>query len=110
MACRRQFAVDGRRPTHIDHSHGGKVIQHGAWCQARSERPQPLTQRGVQPEGQEGNEAMRLDPDFALVIVRASSSTNLPGVMAGGFCISRYTLRWFPRAADLGLEDLPRTV
>ena len=65
---------------HVDHPHRGEVIHYSPGRQARGERPQPLTQRCVQAEGQEGNKDMCLDPGFALVEHRPDRQIAFEGL------------------------------
>jgi hypothetical protein len=52
---------------HVDHLHGGKLLQHTARRQPRRQRMQAPRQGDVQAVGQEGDEDVRLDACLKLV-------------------------------------------
>src|SRR5580704_15665197 len=63
-----QGTAVGGREVHVEHLDGGQLVEHGAWRKAGSQWLEPRAQRDVQAIGQEGDEDMRLDALFELVI------------------------------------------
>src|SRR5580693_3079575 len=67
VAAEQQFTAVGGRQVHVDHLHGGKLLQHAARRQPRRQRVQAPRQRDMQAIGQEGNENVGLNARLALV-------------------------------------------
>ena len=67
VAGEQQLAAVGGRHVHVDHLHGGELLQHAARRQPRRQGVQAPRQRDVQAIGQEGDEDVRLDARLALM-------------------------------------------
>ena len=67
ITSEQQLAAVGGRQVHVDHLHGGKLLQHAARRQPRRQRIQAPRQRDVQAIGQEGDEDVGLDACLELV-------------------------------------------
>ncbi len=68
-------AVDGWE-VDVEHVEGGKLVEHRAWGEAGSQRPEPGAQRDVQTIGEEGHEDVRFD---ALLPLRPSELAATKG-------------------------------
>ncbi len=66
VAAQDQGAAVGGREVHVEHLHGGELVEHRARREAGRQRPEPGAQRDVQAIGQEGDEDVRLDALFQL--------------------------------------------
>jgi hypothetical protein len=73
------------RHLHVDHLHGGELVEHAARCQTGGERSQPLSQRDLKAIGQEGDKTVRLDapllpvedrPDAELILERLTRNDS----------------------------------
>jgi len=62
---------------HVDHLHGGKLLQHAARREPRRQRVQAPRQRDVQAIGQKGNEDVSLDAGLELVKDRPDRESPL---------------------------------
>ena len=60
----------GGRDFDVDHLHGGELLKHAARGQPGRLRSQLLGERDVQAVGQEGDEDVRFNPRFLLVVDR----------------------------------------
>jgi hypothetical protein len=69
-------AIAGR-DTHVDHLHGGELLQHAARAQSRDEILGAVTERHVQAVGKEGDHDVRLDAVLALMVDRADRQIAL---------------------------------
>ena len=55
---------------HVQHLHGGKLIEHRARGQPSGHRPQPPLERNVEAVGHKGDKDMRFDAVLKLVVNR----------------------------------------
>ena len=55
---------------HIDHLHGGELLQHGSRCKPRRQRAQALLQGHLQAVGEEGDKDVGVDTFIELVVDR----------------------------------------
>ena len=67
VAGEQQLAAVGGRHVHVDHLHGGELLQHAARREPRRQRMQAPRKCDVQAIGQEGDEDVRLDARLKLV-------------------------------------------
>ena len=67
VAGEDQLAAVGGRDVHIDHLHGGELLDHAARRQPRRQGVQSSIQRDVQAIGEEGDEDMCLDASLELM-------------------------------------------
>src|SRR4051812_241244 len=67
VAGEDQFASIGGRKMYVQHLNGGKLLEHGARCQARSQYSQTSSQVYVQAISQERHKEVRLDAILSLV-------------------------------------------
>ena len=70
MARQRNGSTVGGRDLDVDHLYGGELLEHAAWRQSGRMRSQLLGKREVQAVGQKGNEDVRFNPRFFLVVDR----------------------------------------
>ena len=63
-------SVDGW-DVHVNHLHGGKLIEHGTRRKPRRQRPQSIAESDVQAIGEKGDENVRLNARLELVMDRA---------------------------------------
>ena len=71
VAAEDQGAAIGGRKMHVEHLHGGELVEHGPWSEAGCQRLELGVQRDVKAVGQEGDEDVRLDAVLKLVVDRA---------------------------------------
>ena len=71
VAAEDQGAAIGSGKMDVEHLDGGELVEHGPGREARRQRLEASAQRDVQSIGQEGDEDMRLDAVFVLVVDRA---------------------------------------
>jgi hypothetical protein len=55
----------------IEHLDGGEFVEHGARSEAGGQGLEPCAERDVKAIGQEGDEDVRFDAAFELVVDRA---------------------------------------
>ena len=67
VAGEYQLAAVGGRQVHVDHLHGGELIEHAARRQPGRQRMQAPRKSDVQAIGQEGDEDVRLNACLNLV-------------------------------------------
>ena len=67
MAGEHQLAAVAGRQVHVNHLHGGELLQHAARRQPRRQSMQAPRKSDVQAIGQEGYEDVRLDAGLELV-------------------------------------------
>src|ERR1700688_1113445 len=68
VAAEDQGAAVGGREMHVEHLHGGELVEHRPGREAGSQRLEPCAQRDVQAIGQEGDEDVRLDALLELMV------------------------------------------
>ena len=71
VAAQDQCAAVGGRKVDIEHLDGGELVEHGPGREAGRERLEAGPQGDMQTIGDEGDEDVRFDALFALVIDRA---------------------------------------
>ena len=75
-----QGAAIGRREIYVEHLHGSELVKHGPRREASRHRFEPCAQRDVQTIGQEGDEDVRLDALFELMVDWAQLQIVLHGL------------------------------
>ena len=60
----------GGREMHVEHLHGGELLQDGSWGETGGAAFEPGFERDLQAVGEELDEDMRLDAPFELVMAR----------------------------------------
>src|SRR6202790_4671533 len=80
VAAEDQCAAVGGREMHVEHLHGGELVEHRPGREAGGQRREPRAQRDVQAIGQEGDEDMRLDALLELMVDRAQLQIVLQGL------------------------------
>ena len=84
VAAHDQGSLIGRREMDIEHLHGRQFVEHGSRREAGRQRLEPSAERDVQAIGEEGDEDVRFDALFALMVDRAQIQIVLH-VLEGGF-------------------------
>src|SRR4051812_1500647 len=70
IAAQDQGGTVGGWEVHVEHLHGGELVEHGPGSEAGCQRPQSRAQRDVKAIGQKGDEDMSFDALFELMIDR----------------------------------------
>ena len=73
-------AVADRNLAHIDHLHGGELLQHAARGQSGGKVLEAMAERHMQTVGKEGDEDVRLDAVLALVVDPSLAKSTFTGV------------------------------
>src|SRR5215472_12261352 len=71
VAGQDQFAAISGREMNVEHLDCGELVDYRSWCKAGRQRLELCAQRDVKAIGQKGDEDVRLDAAFALVVDRA---------------------------------------
>ena len=77
VARQQQFSSVSSRSVHVNHLHGGKLIEHGTRRKPRRQRFQSATESGMQAVGEKGDENVRLDARLEFVIDGADERDRL---------------------------------